>query len=81
MYNRLTSSEQDRHTGMYIISNSDLEYAIKYIELMAETLPDTGLRNTNNVRMARILVKKLRAKQPFAASVLPDDIRRILHAK
>ena len=55
-------------------------YIIKYIELMiGNTDPHShSLRTQNNVRMAKKLVEKLKAKQPFSAFSLPDDIKKIL---
>ena len=66
---------------MYTVSNSDMGYIIKYIELMIEnTDPHSrSLRTQNNVRMAKNLVEKLKAKQPFSAFSLPDDIKKTLH--
>jgi hypothetical protein len=65
---------------MYTVSNSDMGYIIKYIELMIGNT-DThshSLRTQNNVRMAKNLVEKLKAKQPFSAFSLPDDIKKAL---
>lgn len=65
---------------MYTVSNSDMSYIIKYIELMIEnTDPNSrSLRTQNDVRMAKNLVEKLKAKQPFSALSLPDDIKKAL---
>lgn len=54
-----------------------MEQAIQYIELMLENYQAQGLRADNIRRMAGILLRKLKMKQSFPASALPDDIRRL----
>ncbi len=52
---------------MYLISNTDRDYIIKYLEMMIDHTPQQGLRAVNAVRLAKQLVKKLEAKQPLPA--------------
>lgn len=66
---------------MYIISNTDMSKAIEYIEMMIQGLTDTDLKTYNKKRMASILLRKLRAKQPFSTDSLPDDLKKRLRKK
>ena len=66
---------------MYIISNQDMEQAIEFAEQMIVSLTDTGLRAQNKKRLAQILVRKLKRKQPSTMSELPDDIRQFFRKK
>lgn len=52
---------------MYLISNTDRDYIIKYLDMMIANTPQKGLRAVNAVRLAKQLVKKLEAKQPLTA--------------
>lgn len=52
---------------MYLISNTDRDYIIKYLGMMIENTPRKGLRAANAVRLAKQLVSKLEAKQPLTA--------------
>ena len=58
-----------------------MEYIIKYIELMIVKTDTAKTTDYNTVRMARILIAKLRAKKPFSTQGLPDDIKRLLASK
>ncbi len=66
---------------MFTVSNQQMEYIIKYIELMIERTDTAKTTDYNTVRMARILIAKLRAKKPFSTQGLPDDIKRLLASK
>ena len=66
---------------MFTVSNQKMEYIIKYIELMIEKTDTAKTTDYNTVRMARILIAKLRAKKPFSTQGLPDDIKRLLASK
>lgn len=66
---------------MYVISNQQMDYIIKYIELMIERTDTVKTTDYNTVRMARILLNRLRAKKPFTTQGLPDDIKRLLASK
>ena len=66
---------------MFTISNQQMDYIIKYIELMIEKTDTAKTTDYNTVRMARILIAKLRAKKPFSIQGLPDDIKRLLDSK
>ena len=66
---------------MFTVSNQQMEYIIKYIELMIEKTDTAKTTDYNTVRMARILIAKLRAKKPFSTQGLPDDIKRLVASK
>lgn len=66
---------------MYIISNTDMKQAIEYIEMMIQGLTDTDLKTYNKKRMASILLRKLRAKQPLSTDYLSDDLKKRLRQK
>lgn len=66
---------------MFTVSNQQMEYIIKYIELMIERTDTAKTTDYNTVRMARILIAKLRAKKSFSPQGLPDDIKRLLASK
>ena len=66
---------------MFTVSNQQMEYIIKYIELMIVKTDTAKTTDYNTVRMARILIAKLRAKKPFSTQGLPDDIKRLLASK
>ena len=66
---------------MFTVINQQMEYIIKYIELMIEKTDTAKTTDYNTVRMARILIAKLRAKKPFSTQGLPDDIKRLLASK
>lgn len=66
---------------MFTVSNQQMEYIIKYIELMIERTDTAKTTDYNTVRMARILIVKLRAKKSFSTQGLPDDIKRLLASK
>lgn len=66
---------------MFAVSNQQMEYIIKYIELMIEKTDTAKTTDYNTVRMARILIAKLRAKKPFSTQGFPDDIKRVLASK
>lgn len=55
--------------------------AIEYIEMMIQGLTDTDLKTYNKKRMASILLRKLRAKQPLSTDYLSDDLKKRLHQK
>ena len=66
---------------MYIISNTDMSRAIEYIEMMIQGLTDTDLKTYNKKRMASILLRKFRAKQPLSQDSLSDDLKKRLRQK
>lgn len=53
---------------MYIISNKQMEDIISYIEAWKDgvQVEEKDTRTYNKVRLANILVKKLKAKQPLS---------------
>lgn len=58
---------------MYIISNKQMEDIIRYVEAYCLSVgaSESDTRKLNSVRLAGILLRKLRAKQPLAQ---PSDI-------
>lgn len=56
---------------MYIISNKQMEDIISYIEAWKDgvQVEEKDTRTYNKVRLANILVKKLKAKQPLSESL------------
>lgn len=66
---------------MYVISNQDRDYIIKYLDLMIQHTPKRNLTEINAVRVAGILKKKLETKQPFSLSDLPTELQKFLPRK
>ena len=66
---------------MYVISNQDLSYIIKFLEMMIANTPKRNNSDFNAVRMATILKKKLETKQPFSLSDVPTELRNFLPKK
>lgn len=66
---------------MFIISNQDRDYIIKFLEVMIAHSPNRTLTEKNTVRLAGLMKKKLEAKQPFSLSDLPKDLRNFLPKK
>lgn len=62
---------------MYIISNRQMEEIVKYVEAYRRSVDvqRTDTRTFNAVRLAGILLKRLRAKQPFSKSDLSEGIK------
>ncbi len=55
---------------MYVISNRQMEEIISYIKAWKDgvQVEEKDTRTYNKVRLANILLKKLKAKQPFSKS-------------
>lgn len=66
---------------MYIISNKQMEDIISYIEAWKDgvQVEEKDTRTYNNVRLANILVKKLKAKQPLSKPELSESLKKNLH--
>lgn len=62
---------------MIIISNRQRDDILRYIELLCETLQGKDTRTYNTKRLARNLAARLKAKQPFAASDLPVQLKNL----
>lgn len=58
---------------MIIISNSQRDYIVKYIDLMCEALQGNDNKTYNTKRMARKLQSQLTMKQPLSA----DDLSHL----
>lgn len=58
---------------MIVISNSQRDYIVKYIDLMCEALTGKDNKTYNTIRMARKLQNQLIAKQPLTA----DDLSHL----
>lgn len=63
---------------MYIISNKQMEDIISYIEAWKDgvQVKEKDTRTYNKVRLAKILVKKLKAKQPLSKPELPESLKK-----
>lgn len=66
---------------MYIISNKQMEDIISYIETWKDgvQVEEKDTRTYNKVRLANILVKKLKAKQPLSKPELSESLKKNLH--
>lgn len=65
---------------MYIISNKQMEDIIQYIEAWKNgvKVEERDTRTYNKVRLANILLKKLRAKQPFSKYELSETLKNFI---
>ena len=65
---------------MYIISNKQMEDIISYIEAWKDgvQVEEKDTRTYNKVRLANILVKKLKAKQPLSKPELSESPKKNL---
>lgn len=65
---------------MYIISNKQIEDIISYIEAWKDgvQVEEKDTRTYNKVRLANILVKKLKAKQPLSKPELSEILKKNL---
>ena len=65
---------------MYIISNKQMEDIIQYIEAWKNgvKVEERDTRTYNKVRLANILLKKLRAKQPLSKSELSETLKNFI---
>ena len=65
---------------MYIISNKQMEDIISYIEAWKDgvQVEEKDTRTYNKVRLANILVKKLKAKQPLSKPELSERLKKNL---
>lgn len=65
---------------MYIISNKQMEDIIQYIEAWKNgvKVEERDTRTYNKVRLANILLKKLRAEQPFSKSELSETLKNFI---
>lgn len=65
---------------MYIISNKQMEDIISYIEAWKDgvQVEEKDTRTYNKVRLANILVKKLKAKQPLSKHELSESLKKNL---
>ena len=65
---------------MYIISNKQMEDIISYIETWKDgvQVEEKDTRTYNKVRLANILVKKLKAKLPLSKPELSESLKKNL---
>ena len=65
---------------MYIISNKQIEDIISYIEAWKDgvQVEEKDTRTYNKVRLANILVKKLKAKQQLSKPELSESLKKNL---
>lgn len=54
---------------MYLVSNTDRDYILRFLDLMIRHTPKDSLANVNAVRMATLLRNRLEAKKP-----LPEEV-------
>lgn len=62
---------------MIIISNSQRDDIVRYIDLMCEAMKGQDTRTYNTKRLARKLAARMKAKQPFSASDLPVHLKNL----
>lgn len=55
---------------MIIISNSQRDQILRYLDMFCDSLPGDDLRSFNTRRLARNLAKRLRAKESVSAAEL-----------
>lgn len=62
---------------MYSVSNKDMEDIIKYVEAYRRSVDvrTSSLRERNQVRMAWLLLRRLRAKRPLERQS-PESVRK-----
>ena len=60
---------------MITISNKQRDDAVRYIDLLCQTLQGNDTRTYNTIRLARKLSKVLKAKQPFSASESSEQLK------
>lgn len=60
---------------MIVISNSQRDYIVKYIDLMCEALTGNDNKTYNTKRMARKLQRQLIDKQPIKANELSSLLK------
>ena len=65
---------------MYIISSKQMEDIISYIEAWKDgvQVEEKDTRTYNKVRLANILVKKLKAKQPLSKPELSENLKKFI---
>lgn len=51
---------------MIIISNSQRDQIVRYLDMLCDSLQGTDTRTYNTKRLARILSKKLQGKKPVS---------------
>lgn len=63
---------------MYQVSNKDMEDIIKYVEAyrLSVDVKTCDIKTYNQVRMAGLLLRRLRAKQPLEKAVSGKPIKR-----
>lgn len=66
---------------MIIISNKQRDDILRYIDLMCEALQGNDTRTFNTKRLARNLANRLKAKQSFATSDLPVQLKNLAKIK
>lgn len=62
---------------MVIISNSQRDQIVRYLDILCTTLQDDNLRQYNTKRLAKILSRKLQSKPTVSA----DDYRAFNNRK
>ena len=60
---------------MIVISNKQRDDIVRYLELLCQTLEVTDTRTADTKRLARILSKRLDAKQPISSDELTERLK------
>lgn len=60
---------------MIVISNKQRDDIVRYLDLLCQTLQGTDTRTYNTKQLARILSKRLNAKQPISSDELTDKLK------
>lgn len=60
---------------MIVISNKQRDDIVRYLDLLCQTLQGTDTRTYNTKRLARILSKRLDAKQPIPSDELTERLK------
>lgn len=61
---------------MIIISNKQRDDILRYIELMCQNMQGKDNRTFNTKRLAMILHRTLKQKQPVSKSDLPEQLKK-----
>lgn len=60
---------------MIVISNKQRDDIVRYLDLLCQALHGDDTRTYNTKRLARILSKRLNAKQPISSEELTERLK------
>ncbi len=66
---------------MILLSNKQRDDIVRYLDILCRTLTSRDSQTVNTKRLVRNLAKGLKAKQPFDASALPDNLKNFAKIK